>query len=225
MDLKSFNFKIFVGVIYLTLIAIVLLFLFSAIDIQDLTNYNFIKSNRDIILSYKNDNFLSLTIFFFIFCIVWVLLLGFAMPLLLFAGFVFGKWWGIFIVLVSTTIGATLLYLLVGLFFKDFVEEKLAPKFSNLRKFFQKNDTTYFLLFRFIGGGGTPYAIQNVLPILFNMPIKNYILATLIGSMPSMFVTVAFGSGIESVIDKNETLSVFVVVTSPDIYLPLLAFF
>ena len=110
MDLKSFNFKIFVGVIYLTLIAIVLLFLFSAIDIQDLTNYNFIKSNRDIILSYKNDNFLSLTIFFFIFCIVWVLLLGFAMPLLLFAGFVFGKWWGIFIVLVSTTIGATLLY-------------------------------------------------------------------------------------------------------------------
>ena len=225
MDLKSFNFKIFVGVIYLTLIAIVLLFLFSAIDIQDLTNYNFIKSNRDIILSYKNDNFLSLTIFFFIFCIVWVLLLGFAMPLLLFAGFVFGKWWGIFIVLVSTTIGATLLYLLVGLFFKDFVEEKLAPKFSNLRKFFQKNDTTYFLLFRFIGGGGTPYAIQNVLPILFNMPIKNYILATLIGSMPSMFVTVAFGSGIESVIENNEEFNIINIISSPEIYFPLIGFF
>ena len=114
---------------------------------------------------------------------------------------------------------------MVGLFFKDFVEEKLAPKFSNLRKFFQKNDTTYFLLFRFIGGGGPPYAIQNVLPILFNMPIKNYILATLIGSMPSMFVTVAFGSGIESVIENNEEFNIINIISSPEIYFPLIGFF
>ena len=225
MNSKSLNFKIFTGVIYLIIIVVGLFFLFSAIDIKDLMSYGFIKSNRDIILSYKNDNFLALTIFFFIFCIIWILLLGFAMPLLLFAGFVFGKWWGILIVLVSTTIGATLLYLLVGLFFKDIVEEKLAPKFSKLRKFFQKNDITYFMLFRFIGGGGTPYAIQNVLPILFNMPIKNYILATLIGSMPSMFVTVAFGSGIESVIENNEEFNILNIISSPEIYFPLIGFF
>ena len=81
------------------------------------------------------------------------------------------------------------------------------------------------MCFRFIGGGGTPYAIQNVLPIIFDMPIKKYIVATFIGSAPSMFVTTALGSGIEKVIDKNETLSVFRVVTSPDIYLPLIGFF
>ena len=81
------------------------------------------------------------------------------------------------------------------------------------------------MCFRFIGGGGTPYAIQNVLPILFDMPIKNYFIATLVGSLPSMFVTVAIGSGIEKVIGENVQLSFFKVITTPDIYLPIAGFF
>ena len=79
--------------------------------------------------------------------------------------------------------------------------------------------------YRFIGGGGTPYAIQNILPILFNMSVKNYVIATFVGSMPSMFVTVSLGSGIESVIDKNAALSITTVLFSPEIYIPIIAFF
>ena len=151
--------------------------------------------------------------------------MGFASPLLIFGGFVFGEWWGILITLTATTMGATLLYLLVGFFFRDFIVQKLAPKFSKLKELFNKNDLFYFTSYRFIGGGGTPYAIQNILPVLFDMPIKNYIIATFIGSAPSMFVTVALGDGIESIIDKNETLSIFKVINSPEIYLPLVGFF
>tara|TARA_B110000196_G_C21052222_1_gene617966 strand:- start:198 stop:929 length:732 start_codon:yes stop_codon:yes gene_type:complete len=224
MILNSPNLKFIVGTIYLILITTGLYFLFSAIDIKDLMSYEFIKSNKDIILKYKTENFLFLTITFFIFSIIWVLLLGFALPLLLFGGFVFGKWWGILIVLVSTTIGATLLYLLATLFFKDVIEQKLAPKFSKLRKYFSKNDLLYFMFFRFIGGGGAPYAIQNILPILFNMSAKNYFVATLLGSAPSMFVTVSLGDGLENVIDENEDLNIFHLINSPDIYLPIIGF-
>ena len=225
MNVNSLNLKIILGIIYLAIISICLYFLFSIVDIKDLMSYEFIKSNKDVILKYKNDNFLFLTVIFFIFSVVWVLFLGFAMPLLIFSGFVFGKWWGILIVLVSTTIGATLLYILVGFFFREMIEKKLAPKFSKLRRFFIKNDIIYFMSYRFVGGGGTPYAIQNILPILFNMSVKNYVIATFVGSMPSMFVTVALGSGIESIIDKNESLSIFRVINSPEIYLPIIGFF
>ena len=225
MNLSALNIKVVLGTTYLTALLIGLYFLFSVIDIKDLMSYEFIRLNKDIILKYKSENFLFLSTFFFIFSIVWVLFLGFAMPLLIFAGFVFGKWWGILIVLISTTIGATLLYLLAGLFFRDFIKQKLAPKFSKLKELFNKNDTLYFTGYRFIGGGGTPYAIQNILPVLFDMPLKNYIIATFIGSAPSMFVTVALGDGIESIIDKNETLSIFKVINSPEIYLPLVGFF
>jgi len=225
MKLNLLNPKLIVGAVYLSIISIGLYYLFSAIDIKDLMSYEFIRQNKDIILKYKNENFLFLTSIFFIFSIVWVLLLGFVMPLLIFSGFVFGKWWGIAIVLTSTTIGATLLYLLVGFFFRETIKNKLAPKFSKLKELFNKNDVLYFTSFRFIGGGGAPYAVQNVLPILFDMPVKNYVIATFIGSLPSMFVTVALGSGIENVIDQNASLNIFTVLFSPEIYIPIISFF
>ena len=225
MNITSGKLKLIIAAVYLSLLFIGLYFLFSAIDLKDLTSYNFIKSNRDIILEYKEENFLFLTIAFFIFSIIWVLFLGFAMPLLVFSGFVFGKWWGISIIIISTSVGATLLYVLAGAFFRDFIEEKLAPKFSKLKEFFNKNDIVYFMCFRFVGGGGTPYAVQNVLPVLFNMTIKNYMIATVIGSLPAMFVTVAIGSGIEKIIDENAELTFIKVVSSPDIYLPIAGFF
>ena len=225
MILNSSNLKFIVGTIYLVLIATGLYFLFSAIDIKDLMSYEFIRLNKDIILKYKSENFLFLATVFFVFSIIWVLLLGFAMPLLVFSGFIFGKWWGILIVLTSTTIGATLLYSLVGFFFRDLIKQKLAPKFSKLKEFYIKNDILYFMSFRFIGGGGAPYAVQNVLPILFDMSLKNYVIATFVGSMPSMFVTVALGSGIEKVLDQNVELSISTVLFSPEIYIPIIAFF
>ncbi len=225
MKLNSLNLKLIVGVVYISIISTGLYFLFSVIDIKDLMSYEFIRANKDIILKYKNENFLLLTSIFFIFSIAWVLLLGFAMPLLIFSGFVFGKWWGIVIVLTGTTIGAALLYILVSFFFRETIKNKLAPKFSKLKEFFIKNDILYFTSFRFIGGGGTPYAVQNVLPILFDMSLKNYVIATFIGSMPSMFVTVSLGSGIENVIDQNASLDIFTVLFSPEIYLPIIGFF
>ena len=225
MNLNSLSLKLFLGITYLAIISSGLYFLFSVVDIKDLMSYEFIRQNKDVILKYKSENFLFLTAIFFIFSIIWVLLLGFAMPLLIFSGFVFGKWWGILIALTATTIGATLLYLLVGFFFREAIKEKLAPKFSKLKEFFIKNDILYFTSFRFVGGGGTPYAIQNILPILFNMPMKNYVIATFVGSMPSMFVTVALGSGIENIIDQNASLSITNVLFSPEIYLPIIGFF
>ena len=225
MNLKLLNVKWVIGSIYLLLLIAGIIFLLTNYNISDFFSYEFIRQNKNIILEYRRENFLILTSLFFIFSIVWVLLLGFAMPLLIFSGFVFGKWWGILIVLTSTTIGAILLYFLAGLFFRDIIQEKFAPKFSKLKKFFNKNELVYFMFFRFIGGGGTPYAVQNTLPILFNMSMKNYIIATFLGSMPSMFVTVSIGSGIESIIDQNEKLSAINVIFSPEIYIPIVGFF
>ena len=224
MKTTSKNLKITIGAIYLTILFVGLYFLFSTIDIRDLTSYEFIRSNKNILLDFKNKNFFVLSISFFIFSIIWILLLGFGGPLILFAGFVFGKWWGAFLCTISLTTGATLLYLLAGLFFREMVDEYLAPKFSRLKKFFKNNELLYLIIYRFIGGG-IPYGIQNILPVLFNVKIINYIIASSVGSFPAMFVTVSLASGIEQVLDQNETLSLTKLISSPEVYLPLLGFF
>ena len=78
--------------------------------------------------------------------------------------------------------------------------------------------------FRFIGGGGAPFPIQNILPVIFNMSVKNYFVATFLGIIPTSFVSVSLGSGIENVIDQNAKLSFMSAFRSPEIYLPIIGF-
>ena len=219
---NTLNFKFILGIIYLVIFLIVMYFLFSIIDIKDLTNYEFIRQNKEVILEFKSKNFLFLTIIFFIFSIIWILLLGFAFPLLVFSGFIFGKWFGTLLVVTAITIGATLLYMLANFFFRNVIKQKLVTKFFRLKEMFVKNDILYYMILRFLGG--IPFAIQNVLPILFDMSVKNYFIATFLGCMPTMFISVALGSGIHDIIDQNEKLTILTVLTSPEIYIPIIAF-
>ena len=225
MKLESSNFKIYLGGVYLIVLLIAVYFLFSTFDLKDLTGYEFIKENRDTILKYKDNNIFFLTIIFFIITIFLNLLLCPMLIPTLVIGFIFGKWLGTLILIFGNTLGGFLLYRLAKTFFSDLIEKKFKTKFSKFIVFFNKNETIYFMCFRFIGGGGTPFPIQNVLPVLFNMSAKNYIIATLLGIIPTTFVTVALGSGIEKIIEQNAKLSFLPVIQSPEIYLPIIGFF
>ena len=225
MNLKSNNFKIYLGIAYLTILGAAIYFFWSTFDLKDLTSYDLIKENREVILTYKDNNIFFLTIIFFIITIFLnVLLTPMLLPTLI-IGFIFGKWLGTLILIFGNTLGGFLLYRLAKTFFSDLIEKKFKTRFSKFISFFNKNDTLYFMCFRFIGGGGTPFPIQNVLPVLFNMRSKNYIIATFLGILPTTFVTVALGSGIEKIIDQNAELSFLPIIQSPEIYLPILGFF
>ena len=225
MKLESSNFKIYLGGVYLIVLLIAVYFLFSTFDLKDLTSYELIKENREMILKYKDNNIFFLTIIFFIITIFLNLLLCPMLIPTMVIGFIFGKWLGTLIIIFGNTLGGFLLYRLAKTFFSDLIEKKFKTKFSKFIGFFNKNETIYFMCFRFIGGGGTPFPIQNVLPVLFNMSAKNYVIATLLGIIPTTFVTVALGSGIEKIIDQNAKLSFLPVIQSPEIYLPIIGFF
>ena len=225
MKLESSNFKIYLGGVYLIVFFIAVYFLFSTFDLKDLASYEFIKKNREAILKYKDNNILFLTIIFFVITIFLNLLLCPMLLPTLIIGFIFGKWLGTLILIFGNTIGGFLLYRLAKTFFSNLIEKKFKTKFSKFIDFFNKKETIYFMCFRFIGGGGTPFPIQNILPVLFNMSSKNYIIATLAGILPTTFVAVALGSGIEKIIDQNTELSFLPVIQSPEIYLPIIGFF
>ena len=74
--------------------------------------------------------------------------------------------------------------------------------------------------------GGIPWQIQCLLPTLFDVKIRNYFFATLLGIIPSVFLIVSIGSGFEKIIDQNaEVPGVTDIIFSKDIYIPLIAFF
>ena len=80
------------------------------------------------------------------------------------------------------------------------------------------------MIFRFVGGGGMPFCIQNILPVVFNMKIKEYFYSTLIGLTPALFIMNALGSGIKSLMSKNEILSYKNIIYDPVIYWPIIGF-
>ena len=225
MKLESSNFKIYLGSVYLIVLFTAIYFFWSNFDLKDLTSYEFIKENRETILEYKDNNIFFLTIIFFIITIFLNLLLTPMIIPTLIIGFIFGKWLGTLILIFGNTLGGFLLYRLTKTFFSDLVEKKFRTKFSKFIDFFNRNEMFYFMCFRFMGGGGTPFPIQNILPVLFNMSAKNYIVATLLGIIPTTFVTVSLGSGIEQIIDQNAQLSFLSAIQSQEIYLPIIGFF
>ena len=74
--------------------------------------------------------------------------------------------------------------------------------------------------------GGIPFQIQNVLPCIFDVKIFNFFWSTFLGMIPSLFIIISIGSGLEEIIDKNlEAPSMIDLITTPSIYIPLIAFF
>ena len=217
------NIKLLIGFIYAISFSILIYYIFSKFNLEEFTNLNLIRDNQKVINNLKDNNIILLTIIFFIFSIIWILLLGFATPLALLSGFIFGKWLGTIISVLSFSVGCTLLYAMASLFFKDFIKKKLSNKIEKFVFLFQKNEFLYFMIFRFTGGG-MPFAIQNVLPVIFNMRIINYFFATLLGIIPGIFIFNSLGAGVDKFIGKNNSIIWSELFYDPGIYLPISGF-
>ena len=220
---KAKKFKTFVGLFYLIVVCLFLYFFFTNFSIQEITSYEFIKNNRDYFFQLKQSKPILLGGLFILFCIVWTLAGGFGSPIILFAGFVFGNWLATLLLIIGMTIGATALYIFANYFLKDLIKGKFLNKFKNLETKFKKSEFLYLLIYRFVGG--IPFAISNVLPCIFNVKTYNFFWATFIGMLPQLFVVTSIASGLEKIIDQNlEAPSIVDVITSPNIYIPLIIF-
>ena len=211
------------GLFYLLFVGLFLYFFFSKFSLQEITSYEFMKNNREYFEELKQSNYYLLIVLFFIFTIFWVLVGGFGSPLGIFAGFIFGKWVGIILLIFGMSIGATGLYVFANFFLKEYVREKFLDKYQNLGKKFQKSEFLYLLIYRFVGG--IPFGISHFLPCIFNVKASNFFWATAIGIIPQLFLICSIGSGLEKIIDNNlEAPGLSQIIKSPDIYIPLLVF-
>ena len=220
----SKNLKIFLGFSYLLILFIFLYFIFSGIEISRLDDFTYYKEiQRDLNLFISNNIMINL-IYFFIFAVIWVALLGFGSPILIISGILFGQILGTLISVISISVGALLLYIIGNFFFSDLVTSILEKKFEKYIKLFQKNEFYYFFIYRFIGGLGVPFGLQNLIPVLFSMKKINYFLSSFFGFIPGFFILNTIGAGLNTYIEKAENFSIIELILTPEIYLPILMF-
>ena len=215
--------KLLIGFAYLLILSLFLYFFFSNFTLEELRSYQFIQTNRDFFLELRENNRILLFLAIMLFTIIWVTLLGFGTPIALFGGFIFGKWIGTLLVVLSLTLGSCALYLLGKFFFLNIIKENFLSKFKHLESKFRDKEFFIMIIYRIVAT--IPFGIANLLPVLFDVKLKNYFFGTAIGILPSIFILTSLGSGLEKVIGLNEEMpSLMVVIKSPDIYMPLIGF-
>ena len=222
---KTKKIKLFIGLSYLTLIIIFLIFFFSKFTLQEITSYEFIKENRLYFIELKNSNLFLVSSIFLLLTILWVFpFLGFGSPIALMGGFILGKWVGTIIVVLGLSIGATFLYIFGNYFLKNIIRDKFLNRFKTLEIKFKDSEFIYLLIYRFIGG--VPWQLSCLLPTLFNVRISNFFFATFIGIIPQIFIAVSIGDGLEKIIEENTNVPKFTdIIFSQSIYTPIIAFF
>ena len=218
------NLKIFLGVSYLILLFLFLYFIFTAIEIKRLDDFTYYKELQSDLGTFISANILINIFYFFIFAVIWVALLGFGSPILIISGILFGQIIGTIVSVFSISIGALILYSIGNFFFRDIVKVILEKKFEKYIQLFQKNEFFYFFIYRFVGGLGVPFGLQNLIPILFGMKKINYFFASFFGFIPSFFIYNTLGAGLNIYVEQAETFSLIEFILTREIYLPILMF-
>ena len=126
----SKNLKIFLGISYLIILFSFLYFIFTGIETSKLNDFSYYKDLQKNLSNYVSENTIANIIYFFIFAVLWVALLGFGLPLLIISGILFGQWIGTLVSVFSISVGALILYSIGNFFFRDLVKKILEQKFD-----------------------------------------------------------------------------------------------
>ena len=220
---KDINIKIWLGLGYIVFLGLFLYFLLTRIGLDELTSYNFLKSNSEHLINFKNSNLVFSSLIFVLFGIIWISVLqGFGSPLGLICGYIFGPYLGTLIFSFTFALGASVTFIVANYFFKEFIKEKIQNNFKSLNNKIKDNQFFAVALLRFLGG--IPIQIQNLIPVLFDIKLKFYFLGTLIGTVIQAFIVCSLGTAIEKKIYENDSLpKIQDILKSQEIYLPILA--
>ena len=220
----SKNLKTFLGISYLIILIVFLYFIFKSLDISKLNNFSYYKELQKDLSNFVSASIITNLIYFFIFAVIWVALLGFGAPLLIISGIFFGQWIGTLISVISISVGALILYSIGNFFFRDLVRNILEQKFYKYIILFKKNEFYYFFIYRLIGGLGVPFGLQNLIPILFGMGKMNYFLSSFFGFIPGFFIFNSIGAGLNSYVEQSDNFNLFDFILNPVIFSPILMF-
>ncbi len=141
---------------------------------------------------------------------VWMTILG---------GFVFGTVAGTFYTVIAATIGATAVFLAAKFIMGDALRRRVGGFLGRLEQGFRRHAFNYLIVLRMLPL--FPFWVVNLVPALVGMPLRVYVLGTLIGIIPGSLVFASLGAGLSEVLDRQTPPDISVLAT-PELLLPLL---
>lgn len=195
--------------------------IFLALGGPDYVSLDSLRDNRETLSALVADNFWFV---FLGFIALYAVLVGISFPgagfLSIFGGFLFGTLTGGFGIIIGATIGATAIFLAARYAFGDALSAKAGPYMKKFEAGLKENEFSYLFILRLIPA--FPFFIVNIVPALFDVKLRNYVLTTFFGIIPGSLVYASVGAGVGSLFDAGEEVQLSGLMLQPKVIGPIL---
>ncbi len=180
-----------------------------------------LRDNQDALKAFVADNF-ALAVIGFI--VIYATLVSISFPgagfLSIFSGFLFGVITGTIAAVIAATIGATVIFLVARSALGTGLAAKAGPFMQKFEAGLKENELSYLFILRLVPL--FPFFIVNIVPALFDVKLRNYVIATLFGIIPGALVYVSVGNGIGDALSAGQDVPLSGLMFRPQVILPII---
>lgn len=180
-------------------------FLFDGPHMLSLEN---IREHRNALFEFTRRHYLSM----FLLCglgysVSTALSLPGGSVLSLLLGFLFGRWMGTFLIVISATLGAVAVFWLARYLFAEWAQKRLQQSAlsQKLLNGFDEDAFNYLLFLRLVPL--FPFWLVNLAPAFTAVTMRTYLVTTFIGIMPGSFIFANLGQSLGSIDSLNQLFS------------------
>jgi uncharacterized membrane protein YdjX (TVP38/TMEM64 family) len=172
--------------------------LFFWFDLDRFLTLESLKTNRQALLDYYATHKLVVVAgFMAVYIIQTALSLPGATILSLAAGAIFGSIMGTVYAVVSASIGATLAFLVTRYLLRDIVLKRFGDRLEGMNRELEQRGFNYLLFLRLVPV--FPFFLINLAAGLTRLPLRTFMLGTLLGIIPGGFVFVNAGASLATI--------------------------
>lgn len=135
-------------------------------------------------------------------------------------GFLFGALSGAACVVLGASIGATVLFLIARSALGAGLRARAGGLVDRLAAGFARNALGYMLFLRLVPL--FPFWLVNLAPAFLGVPLRSFIVGTVIGIIPGTLVYASIGAGLGGLLDRGQAPDLHVIF-APRILVPMLA--
>lgn len=194
----------------LVCIILILAVLFFYFDLGQFLTLDALKANRDKVAAfYEGHRLATILLFMIIYVVQTALSLPGAAILSLAAGAIFGTLMGTVYANLAATIGATLAFLATRNLLHDLVQRRFGSRLEKLNREMEERGLNYLLFLRLVPI--FPFFLINLAAGLTRLPLRTFIVGTMVGIIPGGFVYCNAGASLATISSLREVASLRVL--------------
>ena len=192
---------------HVPLLTILVVAVIGYFTLRDYLSFDTLRENRDILLAYRDANYMGITA---LFILIYFVIVAFSLPGAAVAsvtgGFLFGLTLGTAFNVIAASLGAFAIFLAARWGLGRMLAARMDASDGTLKKIktgLQDNEVSVLFLMRLVPA--VPFFVANLLPALVGVRFFNFAFTTVLGIVPGAIVFTWIGVGLGEVFDRGES--------------------